>query len=170
MLFSRRAPARVDPGEAVALHEAGGERSEIELAAAAVLDLLRAGVPAPEIAVVLRNPADQAELVAGVFRASGVPARLARRLPLARTALGRALIGILRCALAEGTSDDLIAYLRAPGLLREPQAVDRVEADLRRAGERTAARARERWEADHPDLNEIDQLARAARDGIAPLA
>jgi ATP-dependent helicase/DNAse subunit B len=169
-LFSSGSPARIDPGEAVALHEAGGERSEIELAAAAALDLLRAGVPAPEIAVVLRDPEDQAELVAGVFAAYGVPAAVALRLPLARTALGRALIGILRCALAEGTSDELIAYLRAPGLLREPQAVDRVEADLRRAGERTALRARERWEADHPDLDELDQLARAARDGIAPLA
>jgi hypothetical protein len=169
-LFSDSAPARVDPGEAVELHEAGGERSEIELAAAATLDLLRSGVPPSEIAIVLREPADQAELVAGVFAAYGVPAAVALRLPLARTALGRALIGVLRCALAEGTSDDLIAYLRAPGLLREPQAVDRLEADLRRAGERTAARARERWEAEHPELDELDRLARVARGGIAPLA
>ncbi len=169
-LFSSPAPARVDPGDAVGLHEAGGERSEVELAAAAILDLLRDGVPAREIAVVLREPGDQAELVAGVFASYDVPAAVAARLPLVRTALGRALIGLLRCAVAEGTSDDLIAYLRAPGLLREPQAVDRLEADLRRAGERTAARARERWEADHPELDELDRLARAARGGIAPLA
>lgn len=169
-LFSADSPARVDPGEAVTLHEAGGERAEVELAAAAALDLLRAGVPAPEIAVVLRDPEDEAELVAGVFASYGVPTAVALRLPLARTALGRALIGLLRCGLAEGTSDDLIAYLRAPGLLREPQAVDRLEAEIRRAGERTAAWARERWEDHHPALDELDQLARAARGGITPLA
>src|SRR5262249_47540888 len=42
---TRPAPERVEPGEAVALHEAGGELAEAELAAAEVLDLLRAGVP-----------------------------------------------------------------------------------------------------------------------------
>src|SRR5437764_1806440 len=168
-LFSGGESEAVDPGEAVELHEAGGERSEVELAAASVLALLRDGVPAREIAVVLREPEEPAELVAGVFHAYGLPVAAALRLPLGRTAFGRALLGLPRCELAEGTGGHLPAYLRAPGLLREPQAVDRLEADLRRAGVRSAARARERWEDDHPELDELEALARAARGGIAPL-
>ena len=168
-LFSGTPIDRVGPADAVVIHEAGGERSEIELAAAAVLDLLRDGVPAREIAVVLRDPAQQAELVAGVFAAYGVPAAVGARLPLAGTALGRALIAALRCALDDGTADDLLAYLRWPGLLREPEAADRLEVELRRAGERTVARARERWAAAHPRPEELDELAQAARAGVAPL-
>ena len=45
----------VDPGGAVRLLEAGGERAEAELVAAEVLALLRDGVPAEEIVVVCRS-------------------------------------------------------------------------------------------------------------------
>ncbi len=48
-------PGRIDPGRAIALLEAGGERAEAELAAAEVLGLLRAGVRGEEIAVVYRS-------------------------------------------------------------------------------------------------------------------
>src|SRR5437660_3317425 len=64
-LFSGGESEAVDPGAAVELHEAGGERSEVELAAASVLALMGDGVPAREVAVVLREPEEQAEPVAG---------------------------------------------------------------------------------------------------------
>ena len=69
-----------------------------------------------------------------------------RAVPFAHTGVGRGLLALLRCALLEGSADDLLAYLRTPGLLREPGLADRLEADVRRRGERTADGARALWE------------------------
>ena len=66
------------------------------------------------------------------------------------TALGRGLLGLLRCAVLDGTADDLLAWLRTPGKLERPALADRLEADARRNGARTAAEARALWEAAHP--------------------
>ena len=44
------------PGGAVSFHSAGGERAEVELAAARVLELLRDGVAPGDVAVVFRDP------------------------------------------------------------------------------------------------------------------
>jgi RecB family exonuclease len=84
--------------------------------------------------------------------------------------LGRALIALARCALLaseEAGADDLLGYLRA---IAEPEEIDRLEAEIRREGLRTAgqarARARGRFE---PELDEIDAL-RAAEDPGAALA
>ena len=45
--------------------------------------------------------------------------------------------GCSRCCAApapHGTAEDLLAYLRTPGQLREPHLADRLEADVRQAG------------------------------------
>src|SRR5205807_7281506 len=65
------------------------------------------------------------------------------------------------CALLppqQARAADLLAYLRAPGLLQTPEIADGLDAELRRSGLRTAAQARERlgWE-----LPELDELADA---------
>ena len=78
--------SRIDPGRAIGLLEAGGELAEAELAAAEVLELLRAGVPAEEIAVVYRSPERSGALVGHVFDRYGIPLAIDRRMPLARTA------------------------------------------------------------------------------------
>jgi hypothetical protein len=161
---------RPEPGDAVQLLEAGGERSEMELMAAEVLNLLRRGIPAREIAIVLRAPEAAADRLAGVLADYGVPAAVPRRMPLSSTALGRALVAALRCALGAGTADDLVTYLRAPGLLDEPQAVDRLEGELRRRRASSAGTARESWERDHATLDELDAVAAAGREGAAALA
>ncbi len=88
------APARVEPGEAIALLEAGGELAEAELVAAEVLELLRAGVPGEEIAVVYRSPERSAALIERVFRRYGIPVAIERRRAWATTALGRALLAL----------------------------------------------------------------------------
>ena len=48
--------ARRRPADAVSFHSAGGERAEVELAAARVLQLLRDGVTPGDVAVVFRDP------------------------------------------------------------------------------------------------------------------
>ena len=57
LLFEdERRTRRSTPGEAVSFHSAGGERAEVELAAARVLELLRDGVVPGDVAVVFRDP------------------------------------------------------------------------------------------------------------------
>ena len=157
---------KVDARAAVRTHSAGGERAEVELAGASILDQLASGVPAGEIAVVFRRPRDYASLVDQVFGAYGIPFSLERRVPLGNTPLGRGLLALLRCAVPEldGTADDLLSYLRTPGRLDIPGLADDLEAKTRQEGARTAARAREIWEQEHPNLplREVDALARAA--------
>ena len=163
------APARSDAGDAVRLLAAGGERAEVELVAAEVLDLLRKGVQPGEVAVVFRDPAAYGSVVEQVFDAYGIPFSIDRRVPLAHTTLGRALLALLRCATGEGTADDLLAWLRAPGYLDRPELADRLEAELRTRGARTAEAARELWESTRWQLDELDRLATAARRGAEPL-
>jgi ATP-dependent helicase/DNAse subunit B len=153
---------RLDPGQAVRLLSAGGERAEVEQVAAEVLKLLRAGTSAGDVAVVFRDPTRYASLVEQVFGAYGVPVSIDRFVPFGHTALGRGLLGLLRCATPHGTADDLLAYLRTPGVLDKPRIADRLEADVRREGATGAAAARRLWEARRWKLPEIDLLRRAA--------
>src|SRR5579884_697952 len=159
-LFEPGPRERIDPGDAIRLLEAGGERAEAE-----ILELLGAGVPPGEIVVVYRSPAGVAPLVASVFAEYGVPLAYARQQKLGHTPLGRGLLALARCAwLGERASaGDLIEYLRAPGVLRRRELADGLEADVRREGLRTLAQARERLGF---ELNEIDEL----RDAADPLA
>ncbi len=163
-------PDPVDPGDAITLLAGGGERAELELVAAEVARLIRQeGVAPEEIAVVLRAPRDHAALLTEVFGAFGVPVALDRRVALGHTPLGRGLVGLARCALADGTSEDLLAYLRTPGLLRQPELADGLETRARREGARTADAARALWEAKHWRLEAIDRVHGAARRGGAEL-
>ena len=161
-------PERIDPGRAIGLLEAGGELAEAELAAAEVLELLRSGVRGEEIAVVYRSPARAAPLVEHVFGRYGIAVATEETTGFRRTALGRSLLALARCALlppAEARAEDLLEYLRAPGLLERPDVADRLEAEVRREGVRTAAEARARLRFGLP---EIDAL-RAAEDPGAEL-
>jgi ATP-dependent helicase/DNAse subunit B len=161
-------PGRVDPGPAVRLLEAGGERAEAELVAAEVLELLRSGVPGEDIAVVYRSPAATAPAIERVFEQYGIAIATDRRIPFGHTTLGRGLLALARCALTgdQATAEDLLEYLRSPGLLERPEVADGLEAEVRHQGLRTAAQAREQlgW-----TLGEIDVLA-GAEDPAAELA
>ncbi|MFL5823538.1 MAG: PD-(D/E)XK nuclease family protein [Solirubrobacteraceae bacterium] len=138
---------RLDPGGAVRLLEAGGERAEAELVAAEVLSLLRAGVPGEQIVVVSRSLGGSAGALESVFADYGIPVAIDRQLLFGQTALGRGLLGLTRCALLDdqATPEDLLQYLRTPGVLnRRPERADALEAEVRRDGLRTAAQAVER--------------------------
>jgi ATP-dependent helicase/DNAse subunit B len=184
--------ARVAHGAAVRLLEGGGERAELELVAREIGALLDDGVPAEEIAVLARPAGVSEELLEEVFAARDIPLALQRRRAFGDSALGGALLGLLRCvsppsyalsagsddagvragegeAAEEGRLDDLLAWLRAPGLLEQPSLADRLELEARRAGALDAAQARTLWEARHWRLETIDRLEQAQERGGAAL-
>src|SRR4051794_24147509 len=163
-------PASLDPGGAVAILEAGGERAEMELAAAEVRRLLDAGVPAEEIALVVRSPEEAGPLVERVLAEFGVPFALRRRVPFSHLAVGRGLLALLRCATGAGTAEDAVAYLRTPGVVRHPSVVDRLEARVRRQGTATAADALAAWAEDGRHVPAaLERVRRAAETGPAAL-
>jgi ATP-dependent helicase/DNAse subunit B len=154
------APDRPEPRRAVRLLEAAGERAEAELIAAELRALLDAGVAGDEIAVVYRSMS-ALPAVARVFAEYGIPAQLEHRLPLRASPLGQAVLALARCALladGESSADDLLRYLRAPGVLRRPELADALELEVRCQGLRTVAQARARTPL---ELGEIDALASA---------
>jgi ATP-dependent helicase/DNAse subunit B len=163
------AAERIDPGDSVRLLEAAGDRAEAELVAAEVIEQLRGGVPADEIVVVYRSLARPAAVVERVFARYGIPLTTARGVPFTHTSLGRSVRALTRCAVLGdeiARAEDLLDYLRTPGLLERPELADALEAEVRREGIRCAGQARERlgW-----SLEEIDSL-RAASDIPAELA
>jgi ATP-dependent helicase/DNAse subunit B len=160
---------RIEAGDAISFHVAGGQRAEIELAGARLLELLRAGVAPGDMAVVLRRPGDYASLLEQVFGAYGIPFSLDRRVRLGHTGLGRGLIALVRCAALpqEASADDLLAWLRTPGLLDKPGLADRLESRVRRDGAHSAEQARAIWESEHWPLDDLDRLQRARPDPLA---
>jgi ATP-dependent helicase/DNAse subunit B len=171
---------RTDPGVAVRLLEGGGERAELELVAREIRSLLDQGMPAEEVAVVLRAGSVTQDLLAEVFAAEGVGFALQRRRRFGDSSPGRALLGLLHCAAPaqaedgpgrdeEGELGDLLAWLRAPGLLERPTLADQLELRARRLGLTSAAQARALWEERNWPLETIDQLSAAAARSPAAL-
>ncbi len=173
-LFEGGAETRL-PNGAVRLLEAGGERAEAEIVGAEVLELMRDGVAAEDIAVLVRG-AGTAALFAQVLGTYGIPVAWSRRVPLARTRLGAGVLAGARAALTGGRADDLLAWLRTTGVAHDgngggpwaaADAVDSLEARVRRAevaGAREAAGKWARWA-----LPRLDALAAAAEAGPAEL-
>ncbi len=170
--------ARVGHGSAVRLLEGGGERAELELVAREIGALLDEGFAAEEIAVLARPAGVSPELLAEVFAASRIPLAKRRRRAFADTATGGALVGLLRCVRSPrpraddaepGTLDDLLAYLRAPGLLEQPALADRLELSARRSGALDCERARALWEARHWPLEAIERMQAAQERGARAL-
>jgi ATP-dependent helicase/DNAse subunit B len=164
-LFEPGAGRKQDAAGAVRLLEGGGERAELELVAGEVRALLDEGIRPEEIAVVHRTPSAVAEILGEVFVAHGVPYALERRVGFANSAIGGALVGALRSTTDAGEVADLLAWLRAPGLLVRLELADRLEAKARREGVSSAARARVIWEAEHWRLEALDHLSEAAHRG-----
>ncbi len=155
-------PQQVESGEAVRLLEGGNPRAELELLAGEVRALLDGGVAAQEIAIVHRSPESIAGLLGEVLEDFDIPYAQRRHTMFADTALGRGLLGMLRCATEVGELGDLLAWLGAPGVLEHPQLLDRFELRARRQGVLDSARARALWEAENWPLERIDRVREAA--------
>jgi ATP-dependent helicase/DNAse subunit B len=156
---------RVRAGEALKLIEGADERTELELVAAEIRALLDGGLRPREIALVHRTPAAIGAGLAEAFTALEVPFALDRQIPFARTALGRGLVALLRCALLDGRAQDLLAWLRAPGVVERAELVDRLELQIGRTGLHSANEARALWEAEHWPLSALDRLRAGTERG-----
>jgi RecB family exonuclease len=158
------AAGRVPPNGAVRLLEAGGERAEAELVAAEILELTGSGVVAEDIAVLVRGGPGEAGVLGRVLADYGIPVSLERRIRLDRTRLGAGALAAARAALPGGTADDVLTWLRTPGRLADLEAVDALDAHVRRHELTTAGEARRR-------IGGLDDalvaLARAAGEGAA---
>jgi ATP-dependent helicase/DNAse subunit B len=172
---------RVKEGAAVRLLEGGGERAELELVAREIGVLLSDGLAPQEIAVLVRSSAISLDLLAEVFAAAAIPFSLQRRRPFGDSAIGGALLGLLRCVPGPAGADgdggqqpagqlgDLLAWLRAPGLLEQPALADWLEVTARRSGALSAERARALWEQRHWPLETIERLFEAQARGATAL-
>ncbi len=160
----------VDPGNAIELLEGGGERAELELVAERIARLRADGVALHEIAVAVRDARDAAPLIEAVFADAAIPIALERRVGVADTGLGRALLALLRCAVLGGGVADLLEWLRSPGIVTAAARLDRLERDLRRGGVTDVDEARAVWLGlgGFP-LDAIDELRAAAGAGPARL-
>jgi ATP-dependent helicase/DNAse subunit B len=158
----------VDPNGAVRLLEAGGERAEAELVAAAVLELLGRGMAPDDVAVLFRGGAAGAGTLAAGLAEYGVPVTREREVALAQTRLGAGLLAAARAALPGGGAADLLRWLRTPGRVADTARLDAFEARVRRAEATTAAAARGLWSGPGP-LASLDAIAAAARGGAAAL-
>ncbi|MFI5004892.1 MAG: PD-(D/E)XK nuclease family protein, partial [Solirubrobacterales bacterium] len=69
----------------------------------------------------------------------------------------------------DGGVGDLLAWLRAPGVLRRPELADDLERRARRAGAHGTAQARALWEAEHWPLDALNRLQDAAQRGPVAL-
>jgi hypothetical protein len=160
---------RIDPGDAVVLLEAGGERAEAELIAAEVLAAVRDGVPPDEIVVVCRSPARSGALLERALADNGLRSTSERTVPLGHTALGRGLLALGRCAVDDGRDagpQDLLDYLRTLGVCEPPELVDQLAATVARRALSTLAEA---LAAFVPGVPELETLGLAA-DPLAELA
>ncbi len=173
-LFELDAP-RVPADGSLRLLEGAGERAELELVAGEISRLLADGFAPGEIAVAVRGGGVSRELLGEVLARAGVPAAIQRPVPLGDSAIGRALIGLLRCVprageeAPPGSSADLLAWLRAPGLLRVAVLADDLERELRRAGTTAVSRARALWEQRNWPLQALDELQLAQARSPAAL-
>jgi ATP-dependent helicase/nuclease subunit B len=155
----------------VALLASAGELAEVESVGAEVARLLDDGVPAGEIAIVLRDPRSAGALYRRVLTRFAIPVAVQADLAATRTATGAGLIALLRAAAGGGGASELLAYLRTPGVA-PPSMVDWFERRLLRRRKRTTDEALEEWRPDaedgDPGLREVTKL-REAGSGAALL-
>ena len=147
--------------------EGAGVRGTIELVAAEILGLARAGTPPGEIGVVCDSVDRWAASFDTVFGALGIPYVVEQGGRFGDTALGRAALGIMRFAWLDGRRGDLFRYLRSPYSGLERRSVDFVEGRLRGRAIADPARVEEESEklrgAPLPALAQL----RAATEPIA---
>ncbi|MGZ4440805.1 MAG: PD-(D/E)XK nuclease family protein, partial [Gaiellaceae bacterium] len=163
-------PAKAPPLDgSLRFLEGAGLRGTLELVAEEVLELLRKGTPAEQVAIVCPSLDRWRAALDTAFATYGVPYALEGRLRLGLTPFGQALLGLLRYAWLDGERRDLFAFLRSPysGLLR--RHADFLEGRLRGRGVSAPERIEE--EIQKLRAQPLPQLAalRSAEDPVAAL-
>jgi ATP-dependent helicase/DNAse subunit B len=165
-LFERAPAERPSPAGAVRFLEGAGTRDTLELVAHEILALLREGVAAESIALVVPSAERFRAPLETALTGFGIPYALEARRRLGSTPVGHALTSLLRFAWAEGGRKELFAFLRSPysGLARS--SVDYVEGRLRGRAVDSPERVVEETER----LREAPLVAlRGLRDAASPV-
>ncbi len=155
-------------GGAVKLLEAGGERAESELVASEILRLLSEGVPAGEIAVLVRGSSRQ-DVMASVLNSYEIEVCGMSRGALGESRLGAGLLALARAVSPAGKAQDLLRWLRTPGRLSDPDPVDRLEMLIGRRRISSVDEARKHWQGPPELLERLDEMQAAAGKGSLEL-
>ncbi len=155
--FLRDGAAQVPRDDGLALMESAGEHAQAEQIGAEVARLLAGGVAPDQVAIVVRVPERYGPLYDAVLARYGVPAAVEASVPLDRTATGRGLIALIRAALTSKRAEDVLAFVRTPGVAW-PNDADWLERAAKRGGLRTAAEALDSWPG--RELFELEDLER----------
>ena len=147
-----------------------GELAEAECVGGEIARLLAAGTPADQIAIVLRQPEALGPLFRRVLERLEIPVAVQAELDVTRTLTGRGLIALLEAAVGRRRAEDVLAYLRTPGI-DSPNRVDWFERRILRARMRDADEAIADWNQGERrrELAEVERL-RAAGTGAELLA
>ena len=111
--------------------EGAGLRGTVELAAAEVLALLRAGTAPERIGIVCESPDRWRAPLESVFGSLAIPYALEHRGRFVETPLGGGLVALLRFEWLGGGRAELFSFLRSPFSGLERRSVDFVEGRLR---------------------------------------
>lgn len=144
--FGEPAEKPIENDGGLALLASAGELAEAEAIGAEVARLLHDGVPASEIAIVLRDPASAGPLYRRLLKRFAIPVAVQADLDVTRTVTGSGLLALLEAAVGRRRASDLLSYLRTPGIA-SPSQVDWFERKLLRGRMRTAEEAQAAWES-----------------------
>ena len=138
--------AAAGAGDHVSVLVGSGTFAAAELIAAEVAERHAAGVALDQIAIV--KPAGvRPEPIAAALADHGLESSWQSTVPLGATALGRALMGMLRCALDPdgATSADALAWMTVRCDSDGVRAAERIEGSVRVDGDRRASTFLSRW-------------------------
>ena len=133
-LFEDAPPAGPELDGAVRFFEAAGTRGVLELVAEELRELAAAGTPLEEIALVVPSVERWRAPLETVLGTLGIPFSVDGRVRLGQTALGQALLSLLRFEWQRGGRRELYGYLRSPFSGFTRSNVDFLEGRLRGRG------------------------------------
>ena len=116
---------------AIRFLEGAGTRGTVELLASEVAAVLRGGLAPERVAIVCDSPERWRTPLGAALSQLQVPFAVEQSRRLADTAIGRALLSLLRYAWLGGGRGDLFGFLRSPFSGLERRSVDFVEGRLR---------------------------------------
>ncbi|MGH3137903.1 MAG: PD-(D/E)XK nuclease family protein, partial [Gaiellaceae bacterium] len=145
-LFSDAAASGPRLDGALRFLEGAGARGTSELLASELVASLRAGTSPDHVAVICSSPERWRAPLGTAFDELGIPYTIEHPSRLGETALGGALLALLRFAWLGGGRGDLFAFLRSPYSGLERRSVDFVEGRLRGRAISEATRVEEEAE------------------------
>ncbi|MFU8890622.1 MAG: PD-(D/E)XK nuclease family protein [Anaerosomatales bacterium] len=123
----------ITPCGAVVFAEAAGEQAEAVLAVDLAAEMVADGVEPSRIAIVFRNAASRTAAIEAAAAQAGVAVSVDVAVPLASTAMGRALLGLLDTASGrDGSRERMLAFLHSPYSGAAPADVEQLDVMWRR--------------------------------------